>query len=113
MHEFAITSSMFALVKEQAERANAGKVTRINLVIGEMSGIVRECVEFYFNYLRKGTLAEDATLSFRMVPANYRCRNCGNTFEFKGFSYTCPSCGGRGVEIIAGEELLLESIEVE
>ena len=51
MHELAITQSMFELVLEQAEKAKAKKVDKINLVIGEMTGVVGDCVQFYFNFL--------------------------------------------------------------
>ena len=113
MHELAITQSMFDLVLEQAERAGAKKVRKINLVIGEMTGVVEDCVRFYFDFLSKGTLAEKAALSFVMVPPKARCRGCGKAFELKEFNWTCPYCQGNGMEIIAGKELFVESIEVE
>ena len=113
MHELAITQSMLDLVLEQAEKAGAKEVRRINLVIGEMCGFVEECVQFYFNFLGKGTIAEGAALSFRMVPATAQCRGCGKPFELKEFDWTCPYCQGSSLEIIAGQELYVESIEVE
>ncbi len=113
MHELAITQSMFDLVLEQAEKAGAKKVGKINLTIGEMTGVVDECVQFYFDFLSKGTLAEGAVLSFTMVPPKVRCRNCNKTFEPKEFEWACPYCQGSGLEIIAGKELFVESIEVE
>jgi len=113
MHELAITQSMLDVVLEQAEKAEAKKVGKINLIIGEMTGVVEECVQFYFNFLSQGTLAEEATLSFTMVPPKARCRDCGETFELKEFDWTCPYCQGNSLEIIAGKELFVESIEVE
>jgi len=113
MHELAITQSMLDIVLEQAEKVRAKKVSRINLTVGEMSGFVEECVQFYFNFLVKGTLAEGATLSFTTIPAKARCRGCGKDFALKEFDWTCPHCGDNSIEIIAGKELLVESIEVE
>ena len=113
MHELAITQSMLDLVLEQAEKAEAKEVGRINLVIGEMCGVVEECVQFYFNFLGKGTIAERASLSFRMVPTTAECRECGKSFELKEFDWACPDCGSNRVEITAGKELYVESIEVE
>jgi len=40
MHELAITQNMLDLVLEQAKKIGAERVGKINLVIGEMSGIV-------------------------------------------------------------------------
>ncbi|GAI95109.1 unnamed protein product, partial [marine sediment metagenome] len=56
MHELAITQSMFDLVLEQAKKAGAKKVGKINLVIGGMTGVVGDCVQFYFDFISKGTL---------------------------------------------------------
>jgi hydrogenase nickel incorporation protein HypA/HybF len=70
MHEFAITQSILDLVLEEAKRIGAEEVEKINLVIGEMSGITEECVQFYFDFLSKETIAKRATLSFKRIPGN-------------------------------------------
>jgi len=113
MHEFAITKSMLDLVLGEAEKIGAKRIRKINLVIGKMSGVVDECVQFYFDFLNKGTIAEGACLSFKIVPATARCRNCDKLFELKEFAWNCPHCGGNSLEIIGGKELFVESIEVE
>ena len=113
MHEFAITQSMCDIVLEQAKKAEATEVKKITLVIGEMTGVVRDCVQFYFDFISKGTLAEGAALSFVMVPPKARCRGCDKLFELKEFDWTCPYCGGNSLQIVAGKELFVESIEVE
>ena len=94
MHELAITQSMFDIVLKQAEQAQAKKVTKINLVIGEMTGVVSDSVQFYLDFMTKDTIAEGAAVSITMVPAKARCRNCNRTFELKEFDWTCPNCKG-------------------
>ena len=113
MHELAITQSMLDLVLEQTEKAGAKEVGKINLVIGEMTGVVGDCVQFYFDFLSRGTPAEGAALSFTMVPTTARCRVCDRLFELKEFDWTCPYCQSNNMEIVAGKELFVESIEVE
>jgi len=113
MHELAITQSMLDLVQEQARKAKAKKVGGINLTIGEMSGCVGECVQFYFDFLSKGTITEGAVLSFTTVPTTARCRDCDKRFQLREFDWSCPYCGNRNMEIVAGRELYVESIEVE
>ncbi len=113
MHELAITQSMLDLVLEQAEKAEARNVGKINLVIGEMTGVVGQCVQFYFDFLSKGTPAEGASLSFKVIPTTARCRGCDKNFELKEFDWTCPYCQSNNMEIVAGKELFVESIEVE
>ena len=113
MHELTITQSMLELVLEQAKKAEAKKVGQINLVLGEMTGVVGDCVQFYFNFLSQGTIAEGAVISFAMIPPKARCQGCGKNFELKEFDWTCPYCQGNAMEITAGKELFVESIEVE
>lgn len=113
MHELSITQSMLDLVLEQAEEAEAKEVKKINLVVGGMTGIVEDCVQFYFKFLGKGTIAEGAALSFTKVPTTAQCQSCGKHFEVEEFVWACPHCGGSNIELTAGKELFVESIEVE
>ena len=113
MHELAITQSMLDLVLRQAEEAEAEKVEKINLVLGEMTGVVGRCLQFYFDFLSKGTPAEGAALNFKVIPTTARCRDCAKEFKLGEFDWTCPHCQGNNMEIIGGKELYVESIEVE
>lgn len=113
MHEIGITKNMFDLVLEEAGKAGARKVSRIDLVIGEMTGAVGESVRFYFDLLSKGTIVEGAEVSIRMVPPMVRCRNCHLPSRLEKKTYwSCPHCENNRMEIIAGRELLVKSIEV-
>ncbi len=113
MHELSITQSMLEVVLDQAEKSEAKEIKEINVIIGEMTGIVEQCVQFYFKFLGKGTIAEGAALSFTRVPTTARCRSCGKDFEVEEFAWACPHCGDNDIEITAGKELFVESIEVE
>ena len=113
MHELAITQSMLDLALEQAKKNNAIRIQKVSVTIGEMSGVVDECVRFYFEILSEGTIAEGAELAIRSIPATARCRLCETRFEVHGMDWICPMCGKAQIEIVGGKELYLESIEVE
>ena len=113
MHELSVTRSMLDIVLEQANKAEAREVTSVNLIIGEMTGVVGDCVQFYFSLLSKGTIAENAVLNCEMVPPSARCRTCKKTFQPAQYDWTCPHCGNMGMDIEAGNELFVESIEVD
>lgn len=104
---------MVELALDEGKKVGAKKIGKISLVIGEMSGIVDESVNFYFGFISKGTIAEGATLEFKRVPMTARCRDCHNEFTPDEFDWSCPKCKGSSLEIIAGDELRIESIEVE
>lgn len=113
MHEIGITRNMFDLVLEEAEEAGARTVSKVNLVIGEMTGAVADSVAFYFDLLSKGTIAEGAEVCVRMVPPMVICRNCSRTSRLERKTYwTCPHCEDDRMQIIAGRELIVKSIEI-
>ena len=113
VHELAITQNILDIVLNEAKSAQANKVTKINLVIGELSGTVSDCVLFYFDFLKKGNAAEEATLDFKLVPIELRCRGCQTVFHPKDSAWICPNCQGTGLDVIGGQESYIESIEVE
>ena len=113
MHELTITQSMLDVVLEQAEKAEAKSVGKINLVIGEMTGVVDRAVQFYFDFLSKGTPAEGALLAFKVIPTTAKCQSCHKEFKLGEFDWTCPHCKSNNIEIVGGKELFVESIEVE
>ena len=113
MHEYAITENIIKTVNTEAAKAGAKKITEIKLVIGDLSSVVDESVQMYFDIISKGTLAECAKLVFKRVPAEYRCKKCGNEFVRKSSSFNCPECGGDSILTDKGKEFYIESIEVE
>ena len=112
MHEQSIVEALLALALENAEKAEANRIVRIYLVVGELSGVLQEAVEFYFSFLSKGTIAEEASLFFMHAPAQLRCRNCDTIFAPERLNLNCPNCKERQVEIIAGRELYIDNMEV-
>jgi hydrogenase nickel incorporation protein HypA/HybF len=113
MHEYSITESMLNLALEKAGEAKASKITRINLVLGELSGVVSDCVQFYFEMISKDTIAGGAELAFETRPTKVRCRQCQTVFTPENGQWSCPECHETGIEIISGRECYMESIEVE
>ena len=113
MHELSVTQEVLKIALEKAEAAKAEKITKINLVIGEMSGIVDDCVQFYFDFLSKDSIASGARLSFTRIPMRVRCRNCDFSFSPDKSVWSCPQCRKWDAEIVAGQEFYIDSIEVE
>lgn len=113
MHELPVTQSILKIALEHAEKANARRVIGLNLVIGELATMVDDSIQFYWEIIAKDTIAEKATLHFRRVPAELECLSCAEKYHPADGDLTCPKCGSLHVKIIAGEEFLLESIDVD
>lgn len=113
MHEYGVTQSIIDTVVEEAKKNNVKKIKFITLVIGELSSIVDESVQMYFDVLSQGTQAEGAQLTFRRVKAQLQCRKCERIFEMVKGNFNCPYCDGLGGLTEVGKEFYIESIEVE
>ena len=113
MHELAVTQRMLDIALEKAGAARATRVIKINLVIGEMASVVDDCVQFYFDFLSQDSIASGATLSFKRIPMQVRCRRCQHSFTPTQPPWSCPQCQQWDVEITGGQEFYLDSIEVE
>jgi hydrogenase nickel incorporation protein HypA/HybF len=112
VHELTITQNILDIALEHAQEAGATQIGRINLVIGEMTGVAEDCVRFYMDVLSRGTAAEEAELNVRRVPITARCQDCAEHFEVREFVWACPRCQSARSDIIGGKELFVESIEV-
>jgi hydrogenase nickel incorporation protein HypA/HybF len=113
MHELAVTENILEIALRHAREAGAERVTGVYLVIGRLSSIVDDSVQFYWDIVSKGTLAEGARLHFRRIAIEVRCRSCGRRYAPEGEDMACPACGGARLEMLAGEEFYLEAIDVE
>ncbi len=96
-----------------AEKAGATRITEIKVSIGELTEVVDFALQFAFEALTPGTMADGAQLVVIMVPARSRCRDCGLEYDHDRFEMLCPTCGGLNVEPLAGREMNIDSIEAD
>jgi hydrogenase nickel incorporation protein HypA/HybF len=114
MHELPATEGILSVALEAAEQNGARRIMAIDLVIGELAGIVDDSVQFYFDILSKDTIAEGAVLRFRREPAAAVCADCGHQFPVEvPLSAACPVCEGIRLHVSGGREFFVESIEVD
>jgi len=113
MHELAVTQNVLDVVLRHAEEAQAKRINRIELVIGDMTSFVDDSIQFCFDALSTGTIAQGAEMAFRRVPVKIRCRECETEFVPESLDWTCPTCGAYAGDVIAGQEFYIDNIEVE
>ena len=112
MHEVSVMQSALDIAIDHAKQQNATRIHRINMRVGALSGVVPDALEFAFEVVTQGTLAEGAKLEIERIPALCYCPACRIEFEPKDVIYACPQCGSLNVEIRAGRELELAYLEV-
>ncbi len=123
MHEMSLAQ---ALVDLAVKHAGGQPIQTLRLRVGALSGVVTDSLDFGFELVSKGTVAEGAKLVFETVPVPLRCRACGaaTTTERYGdlASYEavalaleegCPVCGSKELDIVGGRDFQLVEIEVQ
>lgn len=114
MHELSITQSILEIALRHGKQAQATKITDLHLVIGQLSSVVDDSVQFYWDMITEGTPAEGSKLHFTRIPARLECRECGQPYTLEGNQLDgCPACESIKVTVIAGKEFQLESIEID
>lgn len=113
MHELAIMESVLEIVLEFGTKNRAKEIRQINLVTGSLSGIIPRWGELFFTMIAKGTIAENAKLSFQVNPAVVTCRDCFGDTEFtcESMPTRCDICGSENIYLKAGKSFHIDSIE--
>ena len=110
MHELSLSGAVLnTVVKHAGER----RVIVVSLRVGRLRQVVPDTLEFYFEFVARGTVCEGALLEQEIVEASLRCDACESAWEIEVPAFRCPTCGGAEVTVASGDELEVESIEVE
>ena len=109
MHELALARGVLAAA---VAHADGRPVRRVTVLVGGLRQVVPDSLSFHFAIVSRGTLCEGAELEQRLQAARLRCC-CGAEWELTEPSFRCVCCGGAETTVVGGEELRVESIEVE
>lgn len=113
MHELSITESILNAAVSHAQKADAKKVTDLYLVIGALSSIVDDSVQFYWDIISKNTICEGSQLHFQRLNARLLCLDCNSEYKLESELMPCPHCHSMNIKILSGDEFRLESIEIQ
>lgn len=113
MHEVSIMAEAVRMAVESAQAAGAQRITGLRLSVGALSGVVPDALQFAFEAVSAGTLAEHAVLTIDCVPARFWCETCQQEFAATQLFAECPQCNRSSHELRAGRELALAAMEIE
>jgi hydrogenase nickel incorporation protein HypA/HybF len=110
LHELAIAESV---VQIASRHANGRRVTKVQLKVGHLRQVVPSALSFSFELVAQDTPVEGAQLEMEVVPAAGLCRDCGTESRLESFPLQCRKCEGFDLEVLRGEELFVEFLELE
>lgn len=113
MHELSVTESMLEIALRHAQEAHATKINTLHVTIGEMASIVDDSVQFYWDFVSRGTLAEGSQLVFERLLARMCCQECGMEYHPDHSQLACPNCESTHTRLIQGEEFFLAAIDID
>jgi hydrogenase nickel incorporation protein HypA/HybF len=111
VHEYSVVQALIEQVAAEARARGAHAVHRVMVRVGEASGLDVELFETAYATFRDRTICADAELCVNVVPVRWRCRHC-DAAPGVGQPLSCPCCGG-SVRLVAGDEIVLDRIEME
>jgi len=110
MHELSLTQNLLEIALQNAQ---SRRIVNVNLLIGPFSDNREANIRFYWRDLAKGTPGEGAKLHFRHRQPAVRCLACGGTFNLEENESICMYCQSDRLQMAGGEDVKLESIDVE
>ena len=113
MHELSVTEGILNIALDEAGKHNVKHITSIKLKIGNLSGVMPQLIQDYFDLLTKDTVADGAKLVIERIPAAIMCEECHEESIIDKFKLRCPKCNSIEVKITSGKEFYIDSMEVE
>ena len=110
MHELTLTQTIFETAMRYAETR---QIKQVHLLIGELSDEREDAMQFHWDELAKGTSAQGAQLHFQRVAAELQCLVCEAVFHPEAEIIVCPDCGSQRLKLLSGDDVRLDSIDVE
>lgn len=112
MHELAVAQALVDQVDAVIDQHHAAQASMIRVRIGPLAGVVPELLATAFPLAAAGSRMEHAALEFTHAPIRVRCQTCGLDTEAAMNRLVCGACGDWHTQLISGDELLLESVEL-
>jgi hydrogenase nickel incorporation protein HypA/HybF len=112
MHELSICIALMRQVQRIACERDAGRVDRIVVQIGPLSGVEARLLEHAWPLASTGTVAEEAELIIENTPVKVRCTRCDAVSKVAPNRLLCSACGDFRTRLVSGDEMLLATLEL-
>jgi len=110
MHEMSLAVALMDEITAIAAQHQVEKVQEVELHIGVLKQVIPEVMQEAFRAASAGTQADGAHLKMVAIEAQAACRTCRNIFSPASDNFLCPACGQGLIDILQGEEFILQSL---
>lgn len=109
MREFSLTQNLLDLALKNSD---SRQIVRVHVLIGPFSDEREDSIRFYWRDLAKGSPGEGAKLHFERLPVEAKCLGCTGMFYLDEKTSMCKFCYGENLQLLNGEDVKLERMEV-
>jgi hydrogenase nickel incorporation protein HypA/HybF len=113
MHEMSLCEGVLQIIESEAKVQNFTKVKRVILDVGTLAGVEIPALEFAFEVVMRGSIAEDAILQINKLEAQAWCMQCAESIIVKERYDACPKCGSYQLQVSSGDEMKIKELEVD
>ena len=112
MHEMSLVEGIRRVVEDQARTHAFERVTVLRIEIGRFAGVEKPALDFAFDVVMRGSVAEGARLEMIDLPGRAMCYDCARDVEIEDRLSPCPDCGGGRLMPVSGDEMRIKDMEV-
>ena len=112
MHEMSVAMGIVKIAEDEIKKAEAERVTLIELEIGKLAGIEFDALDFVWPAAVKNTVLENAERKILVIEGKGKCADCDTVFTMEQYYDSCPKCHSNLKGILRGKELRVKALEV-
>ena len=121
MHEVSVVSDIVSAILKELENYNVERVEEVVLVVGEMTSLGDEQLEFAYEIVTKETKLEGSKLVIEHEKIRVKCKECDYEGEVRMLEsdygehtipiLSCPKCNGK-VRVTAGQTCMVRNLKI-
>lgn len=112
MHEMSLCEGIRQVIDDAAIAQGFKAVKTVRVEIGRFAGVEKPALEFAWDVVMRGSVAEGSTLVMIDLPGRAMCADCVKEVEIENRLDPCPDCGGGRLLPMGGDELKIKDLEV-
>ena len=112
MHEMSLAEGVLGVIEDAAQAQGFARVRTVWLEIGRLAAVEVEALRFSFDVVKRGSVADAATLEIIDVPGTAWCMQCSDSVPLAARGEPCPRCGSHQLQVSSGTEMRVKELEI-